>query len=329
MKLLFLLKKNNSYGYGNSPKAGLFNSATMTARELEELGVDTRLRVVVDGNSIDREIHLYRPNYVILEAIWVTPDKIRELVRLHPRVNFIVRVHSEVPFLSNEGVSVSWLKEYSYIPHTCVAFNSQETLYDFLSVSSGCYDYLPNIYESHVNRLCHDNRSIDIGSFGAIRPLKNQLIQGFAAIAYGNEIREKVNFHINSSRVEQGGESTLKNLRALFKNTHHKLIEHSWMDREGFLSLVSRMDLGLQLSFSESFNIVTGDFISQGVPIIVSKTISWMPDDSKVPEDSLKDIVSKMKEVDENRIYYSITQSVALALYNRSAKRAWKEYLNI
>jgi len=56
------------------------------------------------------------------------------------------------------------------------------------------------------------------------------------------------------------------------------------------------MDLGMQLSFSESFNIVTADFISQYVPIIVSPTISWMDDSLQVGTENLKQIVDKLKK---------------------------------
>lgn len=36
------------------------------------------------------------------------------------------------------------------------------------------------------------------------------------------------------------------------------------------------MDIGLQVSFSETFNIVGADIISQGVPLVGSIEIPWM-----------------------------------------------------
>jgi len=336
LKLLFLLKKGmNSGGYTqNAPKAGLYNSARMTAAMLQKhLDIHTHLEVVIDANGIDRQIHIYKPDYVVLEAIWVTPQKLYELVALHPKVKWIVRIHSEVPFLSNEGIAVGWIKEYAYIPRVCVTFNSQEANYDFSQVGEGCYDYLPNIYEKESGNICNllyrKKKVINIGCFGAIRPLKNQLMQAFGAIAFGNKYNREVHFHINAGRVEQGGEPTLKNIRSLFKDTHHTLIEHPWMGREEFIELVRKMDLGMQLSFSESFNIVTADFISQYVPIIVSPTISWMDDNLQVGTENLKQIVDKLKETEDNYLYSILLQSSSLSLYTKSAIRTWKQYLNL
>jgi len=53
------------------------------------------------------------------------------------------------------------------------------------------------------------------------------------------------------------------------------LIGHEWCPREEFLEVCAGMDIGLQCNFSETFNIVTADLISQGVPIVGSKEIPW------------------------------------------------------
>jgi len=110
MKVLFLLRANGSYNTTTS-KSGLLNSAKMTTEALKRhLKVDTKLVVVIDSNGIDREVFLFKPEICFLEAIWVTPAKMRELVRLHPKVKFVIRVHSETPFLSNEGEAISRIK---------------------------------------------------------------------------------------------------------------------------------------------------------------------------------------------------------------------------
>ena len=35
------------------------------------------------------------------------------------------------------------------------------------------------------------------------------------------------------------------------------------------------MDIGMQVSFSETFNIVGADIVSQGVPLVASSEIPW------------------------------------------------------
>lgn len=335
-RMLFLLKKNGGYGrsYGNAPKAGLYNSAKMTAHVVsEKLDIPTILEVVADGNSVDRELHKWKPEWCVIEALWVTPQKLNELRKLHPHVTFIIRIHSEIAFLSNEGIAIEWIGQYSKMKNVFVAFNSSSTLEAFISSSSssntGAYIYLPNLYNerysNYINLLHSRSKRVNIGCFGAIRPLKNQLIQAFAAIAWGNKYNKQICFHINSGRVEQGGESTLKNIRALFKNSPHTLIEHPWMDRNKFLMLVSSMDVGMQLSFTESFNIVAADFVSQHVPIVVSSTISWMNEYLQCSVDDVNNIVNALQKVYNNYFYSQLVQTLSLRSYNKGAIKEWRK----
>ena len=100
-----------------------------------------------------------------------------------------------------------------------------------------------------------DKNVLNIGCFGAIRPLKNQLYQAVAAIEFANSINKKLHFHVNIARVENNGDPVLKNLRNLFiNNPKHKLVEHSWLTHEDFINLVRKMDIGLQVSFTETFS---------------------------------------------------------------------------
>jgi hypothetical protein len=335
MKVLFLLKERNSYGGTYSVReSGLLNSARMTMEAIvREFGVEAQLKVCIDANSIDRELHLFKPNFAIIEAIWVTPTKIKELVKLHPKVHFIIRIHSEIPFLANEGNSVEWCKEYSAIPHVYVAFNSNKTQEDFQAVAGCSFFFLPNIYED-VNkdpyRLFEYRRKIprtvSIGCFGAIRPMKNQLQQAFSAIIFANKYDSVLFFHINSPRVEQEGHGVLKNIRSLFRDTRHVLVEHPWLDRADFLQLVDTMDAGMQVSLNESFNIVTADFIKVGVPIIVSPSIGWMPDVVKVSTEDSSSIVRGLELAFKYPKSLVRTSRKYLHAYNGAALDTWKKF---
>ena len=96
MKILFILKKRY-YHATNINSYGLINSATEIANFLETLpGINTKVVKVVDGNSIDKEVHDYRPDIVIIEALWVTGDKLKELI-----TNFDYEQRNKIPDLSN------------------------------------------------------------------------------------------------------------------------------------------------------------------------------------------------------------------------------------
>lgn len=158
--------------------------------------------------------------------------------------------------------------------------------------------YLPNYYpilKSKTPYRHYHRKYINIGCFGAIRPMKNQLIQAVAAIEFGNQIGKPIHFHVNTERIERG-ETVIKNLRALFENQkEHKLIEHPWYNHSDFVQLISRMDIGLQLSFNETFNIVAADFVSKNIPIIGSEEIDWLNCLYKAKSTDSRSIVKKMK----------------------------------
>lgn len=338
--ILFLIKEGYDYNAPAKVKGGLYNSTYLTKKVLskefkfKKFEMDT----CIDGNSIDAKIHKYNPKICILQAIWVTPEKLRELTALHKKVKFIVLIHSKIPFLAMEGMSITWIKEFVNISGVTVAFNNKETSNLFKDL--GVYNiYLPNLYHRSKEAkniklfdvLCENEpgNEVNIGCFGAIRPLKNQLFQAAAAIKWGNLTGVKIKFHINSGRKEQAGDNVLKNIKALFKNTRHELIEHSWLSHDKFLDLIKSMDLGLQVSFTESFNIVTADFVSQNIPIIGSNDIKWMPDISKTNTFSDVNLVEKIDFTLKRPGIIINENNKALRAYSEKAIINWRRLIKI
>lgn len=227
MKILFLVKLNSEYGDTVLPsKSGLRNSARFVVDVINKFpNSQAVLEFCRDGNDVDKFVHGFRPDICILEAIWVSPLKLQELIVLHPKVKFVIRVHSRMPFLSMEGNAIAWIKEYER--YAAISFNHQQTSTEFEEIGLPNI-YLPNIYPAvkyiPVAPIKH-RHLYKIGCFGAIRPFKNQLAQAVAAILFAEKRHAVVHFYINSTRIEQRGESILKNMRALFENTRHKLVE--------------------------------------------------------------------------------------------------------
>lgn len=347
-KILILLKKHNDSAGIFKSKAGLSNSANFLRKILEKnLHVDCELKVCTDANQIDREIYLFRPDICIIEAIWVPPYKMKELSKLWPKVSFVIRVHSKIPFLANEGIAIEWIKDYNKTKNTIVSFNNYQTNRDFINIGVDSV-YLPNLYPqlskfsyfkyflSSVKEKfckwfgCTENKTIiNIGCFGAIRPLKNQLSQAFAAISYADKHNKILHFHINGTRVEQRGESVLKNLRELFKDTKHELVEHKWMDHHDFLHVVKKMDMGLQVSYTESFNIVTADFVHCEKPIIVGYDTEWIANCSKANPNDIPMITEKVNEVLKNPSKFVMRNYFSFEKYYYESIRIWKNFLGL
>jgi len=129
-RILFILKERNSYSAHYTPgrTSGLYNSAKFSADVLREAGFAVKLVEVVDNNSIDHEVAEFHPDIVIIEALWVVPEKFVVLQGLYPHVKWIIRIHSEAAFLAQEGTAIAWLSAYPLYPNVFVAVNSLEAM---------------------------------------------------------------------------------------------------------------------------------------------------------------------------------------------------------
>jgi hypothetical protein len=291
-KILFICKKHYVYGsqynHGYGIFNGLFNSASFVANFLNDEGHEAKVAKAIDGNCVDRLVTEFDPDIVIIEALWVTPEKMHEIlnIRRHQRRRWIIRIHSKIPFLANEGIAFSWLWGYRHIAkkhsNFFIAPNSPEATDDLTEALDLRTIYLPNIYCPKPSSIepvpPHDKNIIDIGCFGAIRPMKNNLNQAIAAVRFANEKGKKLRFHVNAGRTEQRGDQILKNLQGFFNGQkRHVLVEHAWLNYDNFIQLVCTMDMGMQVSFSETFNIVAADFVSHDLPLVGSTEIPWLP----------------------------------------------------
>ena len=274
-RVLFILKRREDFNATTHShiglSTGLYNSASFMDEMLHDMGIESKLSVVIDNNCIDREVTKYQPTHVIIEALWVVPQKFFELQKLHPNVKWIIRLHSEMPFMAGEGMAMDWLGDYSGFRNIIIAINAPRMLREialYLKCRNNWSDkqtkekviYLPNYYPLDYRRKRFNRKKdhIDIACFGAIRPLKNHLLQAFAALDFANQIGKKLHFHVNAGRIEMNGNAVLHNLRGLFEQLYdqgHRLVNHQWRPRADFLKLCGTVDIGMQCNFSETFNL--------------------------------------------------------------------------
>ena len=348
-KVLFILKRREDFNATKHNKigltTGLYNSAFFVNEMLNELGIESKMSVVTDNNDIDREVTLHKPTHVIIEAVWVIPSKFYELQKLHPEVIWIIRVHSEMPFMANEGMAMGWFGDYSEYKNVVIAVNSPRMLRElrlFLGIKNRWKTsqaekkviLLPNYYPQRYEAPKPIDRGIDelhIGCFGAIRPLKNHLLQLMTSIEFGERKRKRIFFHVNAGRIEMKGEPCLHNMRGVFEHMHHrghKLVTHEWSTREDFLEICKSVDIGMQVSLSETFNIVAADFVSQGVPVVTSDEIPWSFSYFNAdPVDSIDMLNCLRKTYDHPYLNVKVNQ-FKLTKYTNNTKRVWKKYFN-
>jgi hypothetical protein len=333
MKILFILKKKeNGTNYSINFSSGLYNSAKFVSDMLiDKLYYESKMVEVNDNNDIDKEVTLFKPDIVIIEALWVVPEKFTILSKLHKNVKWIIRIHSEITFLATEGNAMAWLSKYVELQRSGInihiSTNSKRCSFDLEKTLRTEVYYLPNYYKVDYNLINNkkENIYLNIGCFGAIRPMKNILKQAIVAIIYGDLVNKKVYFHINSGRVEHG-ENTLKNLRGLFKNQKHELVEHDWLSHSDFNELIKTMDFGMQLSLSETFNIVTADFVNNNIPIVVSNDIMWMPFFTKANPLNTNEILKVIKNILFLK-YFNINKLFLMYKMFQSVN-SWKNSIN-
>jgi hypothetical protein len=184
-------------------------------------------------------------------------------------------------------------------------------------------NYFPTTYTTPPAKPSPE-RGVNIGCFGAVRLLKNHLIQAVAALTLSETIKLPVHFHINGGRVEGQGGPVLKSLRALFAATPYgMLVEHDWLDRAAFLALLQTMDISAQVSMTETFNIVTADAVACSIPVVVSSEIDWLDPAFHADPTSASDILAHFVKAYGAGPAIIAQQQRCLTAFSANSAQAW------
>jgi glycosyltransferase involved in cell wall biosynthesis len=347
VRALFILKRRQDYSTDipnfreKTVATGMWNSAKYVAESLNALGATTSVIVVTDNNDIDREVTKFKATHVFIEGYWVVPEKFDVLKPLHKNVKWIIRCHSEIPFLSQEGIAFAWTAGYLN-RGLFVSGNSQRNTDDLRSFARGLgytkhfVPFLPNSYPDtskhpmpfhHTKSETYAKDTLDVGCFGAIRPLKNQLAQAIAAYEYASQRGKKLRFHINTGRIEMQGMNAYKNLVAFFEPLEDaELVEHPWCNFNDFIQLMQSLDVLMQVSFTETFNIVAADALYAGTPVVGSAEIPFLSKGVANPT-STKDIVAAISRAVSNPLENVRDNRHTLLEYTKISSDIWKNWL--
>ena len=116
-RFLFFIHSGHEYGMENTPH-GLINSARFLINELfDKLSVESHIMEIDEVSDkmalINDSLRFSRPSHAIIEALWLSPDEIYGLSQSHPLVNWVVRLHSDIPFLATESTAFNWINGYN------------------------------------------------------------------------------------------------------------------------------------------------------------------------------------------------------------------------
>lgn len=326
---------------------GLNVAGFATAQVLNEAGIETVVFPIRHNVDLVHAIDGYFEKngvpltHVIISAPWISPYDLKQLLYHFPYISFTILSHSNVGFLQADFEGVRNIRGYIELagafPNLSVGGNSERYV-DWLQ--DAFHDeavLLPNLYPLDRDvmkpvpvfgrcKITGDD-VIKIGAFGAVRPQKNFMTAAAAAVLIQRRLDLPVEFHMSTGGEEDGNFTSLA-IEQMLENSDVTLVRHPWRYWDDFIKEVGSMDLLIQVSYTESFNMITADGINAGVPSVVSPAISWAPVLWWADPDDASDVA----RAGINLLKHDLTRSLgisALRSHNEWALKIWKEELGI
>lgn len=276
--------------------------------------------------------------HVVVSAPWIAAmDWQQLLLGPFPKVRFAVNCHSNVGFLQADTGGVTKIRQYIDLEQGSLNFtvsaNSRKGASWVRSAYRAPCAFLANLYYldySHkANRPVYSGGTLRLAAFGAQRPLKNMMSAAGAALVVKNELSVPLEFYISSGRAEGGGNTVVSAIQAMLTGIPGvSLVQAGWSSWPQFRDLVRTMHCLLQVSYTESFNMVTADGVAEGVPSVVSDAIDWAPEYWRASVDDTEEIARVCRQLifDPNA---AGDGWFALERHNREGFAAWTHFLGV
>lgn len=322
--MILIINKINE-NFKKTTGSSYANGLSVCVDMIKSVNDKIKIADVVGYLEVYRFIQYYKPKVVIFEAMSFSYQTILEFKRSHEHINFFVHLHSKFPFLAQEHASAMYIDEM-FNGGVGVIFNSREML---AAYPKGIY--LPNYYSLKfisAKKISADRKQAElhVGCHGSLRHLKNTVNQALGAIRAANDLNRKLHFHINSTRDDGEKKVIYNTLSFLLKGHNGILVDCQWMNHLAFLKYCSTLDVGLQVSLNETFNIVAADYVTAGIPLVVSPEIDWVSKDSQSMCDpysiceSIKKVLGRQDFIDNNKI--------CLQNHNAKAVDDWNAFVD-
>ena len=265
---------------------GLGINAQHTVRTLRRAGIHITAFPVHDAKDV-RAVLGKHPEltHLVIEAPWMTTPDLGALLAAYPSVEFIVRTHSQIGFLQVEPRAIKLLREQlvlqESVTNLAIAANSRH-LATFFRACLQRAVRLP-AEPLRLRARAHQARRAPPPPLAADRllrrpaPPQDHTTAAAAAMMAARQLGSDLEFWVSVHR-EEHGKGVLSSLRHMLSNVPWaKLVEHPWEPWAQFRRTVAHMDLCMQTSMTETFNIVTADATAEGVPSVVATRSNGRP----------------------------------------------------
>jgi len=335
MKTLILAYKNFA-AIANISHIGLGVAALNTAKTLKANGRNAEVWPIISSGDLQARL-LARSDisHVVVSAPWIPVSEWASLLRNFPTIEFAVNCHSNVGFLQADPRGMELVQQYVDLEQASLNFKMSansgkgaDWIRDMYACPCIC---LPNLYwldgSERVDTPLWNGGVLNIGAFGAQRPLKNLMSAAGAAGLIAANLSAQTQLWISSGRAEGGGDGVVRSVRAMMsRSSHLSLREQPWQSWPEFRDTVRKMHLLINVSYTESFNMVTADGIAEGVPSVVSPAIDWVPMYWQAPADH----VGYIARVGLHLLRYPVAKKdglAALKTHNKAGLMEWLSFL--
>jgi hypothetical protein len=282
----------------NISHIGLGVAAINTAKVLQRDGMPTEVWPILSAADLRQRLDKTPSHQVIISAPWIPTLEMQALSNDFPQTQFAVTCHSNVGFLQADRNGVKLVRELMDLEMSTsnvhLGGNSRRFC-QWINQAFGvpCV-YLPNLY--YLDSVPRPRGpfgcgTLRIGAFGATRPLKNLMSAAGAALEIARQLRVPLEFWISAGRTEGGGDGVLAAVNEMLNGLPHVSVKlNGWQTWPEFRKTIAHMNLLMQPSYTESFNMVTADGVAEGVASVVSSAIDWAPEDWKADVDDVPQI---------------------------------------
>jgi hypothetical protein len=277
-------------------------------------------------------------SHVVIQAPWVQTKDLQALLMKWPDVHFCVLCHSNIGFLQVDPNAIRLMREQSEFSLSHHNFSVGGNCERFTSAWSQMYGVpmalLPNLYDVTTIKPVgqrvpwQPGNTLRVGVFGAVRPLKNMISSVAAAVEVAHQTRADVEIWMSDGRNEGGATipAAIEQLTTGIPNV--RLKKAGWQTWPAFRQTVAKMNLLLNVSYTESFQIVCADGVAEGVASVTGESLDWTPSSWCANADDVNDIASTARRLLSDAHAVDEGQK-ALRTYTAQGLQDWQTYLRV
>ena len=222
-----------------------------------------------------------QPRLVVLGAFIVPLGDLEFLARSYPDTVWVQRCHSNLAWLFQTGDMARWLdllRNSRDVPNLHCALVSESEAFRWQKAGVGKVFGIPNVLGTpiadHPRQMLHPDKALELSAFFAIRLLKHP--GGHVLTASIVNQSRPARLHMQCERTDSP--KYIEHIKRLANTFQLRMPLEPYRDHDVFLLwLAANIDIGLQLSMSESFNYVALEHLARAVPVVTSEAVDFCP----------------------------------------------------